>query len=147
MERATSTRTNGKKHKKKFDPKVVDFFERFAKALTSADIDTLTKLWAAPSFVIGDGMVKVVNEKREVAEFFAGAKDMYEERGIFDTRPEIQKASWVTDRLALVEVRWPALDEKGEEIEGSEVSTYTLYENDDGELEIRAAVMHGALVA
>jgi hypothetical protein len=138
----TSTRKSTKKRGKKFDPDVVDFLERFGKALTSADTDTLTKLWAAPSFVIGDSMAQAVNEKSEVAEFFSGAKEMYNERGISDTRPEIQKLDWVTPRLALCEVRWPYLDDKGEE-KGAETSTYVLFKNPNDELEIRAALMHG----
>jgi hypothetical protein len=52
----------------------------------------------------------------------------------------------MTDRILVVEVRWPYLDQEGNEA-GEESSTYTLRRDDQGHLKIRAVVMHGARTA
>ena len=54
-----------------------------------------------------------------------------------------ERLEWVTDRMALVDVRWPWLDADGAE-NGEESSTYALRRGDDGRLKIRMVVMHGA---
>jgi hypothetical protein len=48
----------------------------------------------------------------------------------------------VTNRLAIVEVRWPYLAKDGDEV-GEETSTYVIRREPDGRLAIRATVMHG----
>ena len=53
-----------------------------------------------------------------------------------------QFQGWVTNRLAIVEVRWPYLTAAGNEI-GEETSTYVIRREPDGRLAIRASVMHG----
>jgi len=84
-----------------------------------------------------------VRTPEEVQRFFSGAKDQYNKMGITDTRADIVRLSWATHRIAIVQVRWPYLDARGEEV-GEETSTYTLKRNQAGELKLCAAVMHGA---
>src|SRR5215207_9391345 len=64
---------------------VQDYLDRFATAMTSGDIKTVASLWGVPAFVIGKNEARVVESESEVEQFFAGAKDMYNERGIIDT--------------------------------------------------------------
>jgi hypothetical protein len=83
-----------------------------------------------------------VNSREEIARFFSGAKEEYNKRGISDTRPEVFGLEWVTDRIVVVDVRWPYLDERGNE-KGEESSTYTLRRDDLGDLKLHIALMRG----
>jgi hypothetical protein len=121
---------------------VQQFLDRFARALTAGDGKTIARMWETPAFVLGDQEAIGVTSAAELEKFFGGARDQYNARGITDTRAEIQKLSWLTDRLALVEVRWPYLDARGQEL-GEERSNYVLRLDDDGELKMRAAIMLG----
>lgn len=121
---------------------VQQMLERMAGALTQGDGKTVASMWETPALVIGDQGVQAVGFNHEVEQFFAGAKQQYNKMGIVDTRPEIQQLRWATDRIAVVEVRWPWLDAAGRE-SGSETSTYTLRRDDGGRLRVRAVVMHG----
>jgi ketosteroid isomerase-like protein len=126
------------------DATVQEFFDRFAHALTSGDTPTVASMWETPAFVLGDQDAQVVTAREEIEQFFSGAKEYYNAQGIADTRPEIFKLEWVTDRIVIVEVRWPYLDAQGKEA-GEESSTYTLRRDDSGELKLRVVVMHGAV--
>jgi hypothetical protein len=124
------------------DTSIQDFLDRFARALTAGDGAAVARLWQVPALVIGDDMVKAIASADEVAAFFGGAKDEYNQRGIVDTRGEIVRLTWPTDRIAIVSVRWPYFDAHGKEL-GDETSTYTLRRDDAGALRLCAAVMHG----
>ena len=84
----------------------------------------------------------MVSSREEIAKFFSGAKEEYNKRGISDTRAEIFGLEWVTDRIVVVDVRWPHLDERGKE-KGEESSTYTLRRDDFGDLRLHMALMRG----
>lgn len=124
-------------------PSVQVFLDRFGELITAGDGAAVAELWETPAYVLGDTMAKAVVTSEEVARFFGGAKAQYDERGIVDTRAEIRRETWLTDRLVTVEVRWPYLDAEGR-AHGEETSTYVLRVDDRGELRLRAAVMHGA---
>ena len=121
---------------------VRQFLDRLARALTHGDTETVVSMWQPPAVVLGDTEVRSVGSSDELAAFFAGAKQRYNEQGIVDTRGEIENLRWPTDRIAIVEVRWPYLDAQGHEL-GAETSTYILRRDDDGGLRLRVAVMHG----
>jgi hypothetical protein len=121
---------------------VAAYLDRFAHALTSGDGKTIATMWETPSFVIGDDMAKNVASSEEVEAFFAGAKDQYNQRGIVDTKAVIEREEWITDRMVMVDVRWPYLDGRGQTM-GSESSTYLLRRADDGSLKMRIAMMRG----
>jgi hypothetical protein len=93
--------------------------------------------------VLGDADMKAVGSKAEIEQFFAGAKQQYNAQGITGTRAEITELHWPTERIAIVQVRWPYLDAQGREL-GEENSTYTLRRDEDGELRLHVTVMHGA---
>jgi hypothetical protein len=113
-----------------------------AHALTSGDGKTAAATWATPALVISDDIALTVTSGNDLQEVFGGAKAHYNARGIIDMRPDILRLDWVTNRLAIVEVRWPYLTAEGEEI-GEETSTYVIRREADGRLAIRASVMHG----
>jgi hypothetical protein len=117
--------------------------DRFARALTAGDGKGAAAVWETPAFVMGAGMARAVSTDDEVVAFFSGAKEQYTSRGITDTRAEIERLDWVTEDLVVVDVRWPYLNAKGEEM-GEERSTYTLMKGSGGELRIRSILMRGA---
>lgn len=119
------------------------FLEAFASALTKGEGNVIAGMWEAPALVLSDAGAQAVSSAEEVASFFSGAKDQYLARGVVDTKPEILRLEWVTDRIAVVEVRWPWLDDKGCEV-GYETSTYTLRRDASDALRLRVTVMHGA---
>lgn len=121
---------------------ILDFLEAMGEALTGGDTATVLSLWDTPAFVMGDDIVQVVSEPSELTQFFAGAREAYNARGVMNSRPEIVRLDEITDRIACVRVRWPWLDDQDREV-GAETSTYTLRRGDDGEWKLRVAVMHG----
>ena len=121
---------------------VQELLEQMARALTSGDGRAAARMWETPALVISDQAVHAVASPGEVEKFFGGAKDQYNQLGIVDTRPDIQHLAWPTQRLAIVEVRWPWLDANGNE-SGSETSTYIFRRDDGGQLKLRSVVMHG----
>jgi ketosteroid isomerase-like protein len=121
---------------------VQDYLDRFATAMTSGDTKAVASLWGVPAFVIGKNEARVVESEAEVEQFFAGAKDMYNQRGIMDTQAEIQELDWIDEDLVIVTVRWPYLDQNEKEI-GQEASSYTLLRGEDGQFKLRVATMRG----
>jgi hypothetical protein len=119
------------------------YFDQFAEAMTSGDTKTMAKLWGVPAFVIGACEARVVQSESEVEQFFDGAKDMYNERGIFGTRAEIVDLDWVGPDLVIARVRWPYLDQN-ERTVGEESSSYTLLRGEDGGFKLRVITMRGA---
>jgi hypothetical protein len=124
------------------DSSIQDFLDQLGRAITSGDGSAAAGLWAAPALVIGDDMERAITNTDELVAWLGGAKAQYNARGIVGTRAELVRLTWPTERIAIVEVRWPYFDAHGDEI-GDETSTYTLRRDDAGVLRLRVAVMHG----
>lgn len=142
-QRGTQTKAKATTTADRHDGVVRDFLNRLARALTSGDAHTVATMWAVPALVIGNDRVQAVNSLQEVEQFFSGAKEQYNKRGITDTRPDILRLEWATDRIVVVDVRWPYLNDRGEE-KGEEASTYILRRDDTGNLKLHVALMRGA---
>ena len=125
------------------ESEIQEILDRLAEAVTDGNGKAVAKLWAVPALVLGDTMARPVSTLLEVEQFFGGAKEQYNSRGITDTRAEIVELNWPTPRIAIAEVRWPWLDSTGIE-KGDEVSTYVFRRDDAGKLKIQAVIMHGA---
>lgn len=121
------------------------YFDRFAEAMTSGDTRAMERLWGVPAFVLGRSEARVVHSEAEVEELFAGAKELYNSRGIVHTRAEIERLDWVGRDLVVATVRWPYLDADDREL-GAETSSYTLLRGEDGGYRLRAVLMRGATV-
>lgn len=118
--------------------------ETFAKAFTQGDGKTAATCWEVPALIVADQGSKAAATLEEVEDFFGGAAQQYKDMGVTGTRPEIQSATWLTDRLVSVHVRWPYLDAKGQARPESEASTYVMRIGDDGRPRITVVVMMGA---
>ena len=125
------------------DRSMQDFLDALGRAVTAGDGAAAAALWDVPALVVSDADVMAIESRDQIAQFFGGAKAQYNAKGIVDTRAEIVRQWWPTDRIAIVEVRWPYLDADGDE-RGDETSTYTIRRDDSGDLHLRVAVMHGA---
>lgn len=119
-----------------------ELFERLAKALTNGDVEAVVAMWDTPSFVIGDDTARTLDSDTELEDLFGGAKEKYNEGGVFETKPQIRRCRWLSDRLMIVEVRWPHLDATGREVD-AESSTYVLRRDPWGDLKLHVAMMHG----
>jgi ketosteroid isomerase-like protein len=140
-----STQHNGttREQSRPREDEVKQYLERFARALTAGDGRTIATMWGVPALVMGGGLEgKSVQTKQEVEQFFAGAKDQYNAKGIVETRPVIQEMHWISPEIVMVKVRWPYIGKDGKE-QGAESSTYTLTRNAEGKLEMRVVMMHG----
>lgn len=124
------------------DPAVQGFLDEMAKALIGGDGKLAASLWSLPALIVSDQFVEAVNSVEQLEKMFGGAKEQYNAKGITNTRGEIQRLEWLTDRIALVSVRWPWLDRNGTE-HGDESSTYVLRKDDGGRLRMHAALMQG----
>jgi ketosteroid isomerase-like protein len=122
---------------------VQDLLDQLARAITAGDGRAVARLWDVPALVLSDANVQPVTAAAEIEQFFGGAKEQYNAQGITDTRPEIVRLTWATERLAIAEVDWPYLDAAGAR-RGLETSTYTFRRDDAGQLRLRVAVLHGA---
>lgn len=124
-------------------PDVQRFLDRLCRALTHGDVAKIVSCWATPAYVLADTSTHVVFSEDEIAQFVGGAKDQYNSRGVTDTRPIIERQQWLTDRIVVVDVRWPWLDANGHEV-GDERSTYVMRVDEHQHLRIHSAILHGA---
>jgi hypothetical protein len=118
------------------------FLAEFAEALSDGDGGAIAEMFEIPALVVGDGMLEALTAKNRIEEFFGGAKEQYEQRGIAEAHADVVHEEHPTDKIAIVQVRWPYLDKDGDEI-GAESSTYTLRRDDEGDYKIVCIVMHG----
>jgi hypothetical protein len=124
------------------DIKIRDFLARMASSLTSGDVETLAHLWETPVFVLDDDGAEVLDSLQDMKNFFAAAKASYHKRGIVATSADIMQIEWLTQRIAIVDVRWPHLDASGHE-RSAECATYTLRFDDSNTLRLRSVVLRG----
>jgi ketosteroid isomerase-like protein len=124
------------------DREVHAYLEAYARALVAGDARAIAGMWDTPALVVDDMGVRAVGSRDEVEAFFASAREQYAARGIVDTRADVTSLDWATDRIVIVTVRWPYLDDQRREM-GAEVETYTLRRNDAGDLRLVAVVMRG----
>ena len=73
----------------------------------------------------------------------AEAIEWYRSRGVVSTRPELEHVDMLSDRIAAVDVRWPALDAFGRET-ASERSHYIVQQGSDDRVRIRVALARNA---
>lgn len=125
------------------DAEVKQLLDQFARAITSGDGRAAARLWDVPALVISDEAIHSAGSLGEIERFFGGSKEQYNRLGIVDTRADVVHLEWVTDRIAMVRVRWPWLDGQGRET-GEETSTYVLRRDGEGNLKVRSVIMHGA---
>ena len=129
---------------KQSQARIEAMLDAFANAFTQGDGKGAAACWEVPALVVSDQGNRAVSALSEIEAFFGNAASEYNAKGITGTRPEIQALTWLTERLATVQVRWPYLDAKGVAQRESESSMYVLRLNASGEPKICVSVMMGA---
>lgn len=114
----------------------------FSRAMATGDMQKVVSLWETPAMVIGEQETRALGSRTQVSAFFGPAKAHYNAEGASASRPDILNVHWATDTLAVVEVRWPHLDEESNEL-GAEIWTYVLRREEKKEWKIRVGVLHG----
>lgn len=119
-----------------------DLLDRYSQALTSGHGSAAAAMWELPAYMIGPDLIVAIDRPEKITQFLGEAKEAYNAYGIESTRPQILDQQWIGDRLVIVRVRWPYLDETGREV-GAERSDYTLRRDNGGALRIRSVLMRG----
>jgi hypothetical protein len=134
---AQPTRTEG--HKALGEDQIQELLERLGKALSTGEVSTIPHCWEVPALVLHDEGAVAVSSAGEIEGFFTKATEWYHSRGLVATRPEVERIEALSERLAAVDVRWPAFDKAGVE-RASERSHYILQLGKDGQPRIRVAM-------
>jgi hypothetical protein len=121
------------------EDKIRSMLERYGIALSTGDLKMIVSCWEVPALVISDEGAIAVSEIGQVDEFFGQAIGWYQVQGMTSTRPELKRVELMSDRLASVDVRWPAFNASGNEV-FSEVSHYILCLSKDEQIRIRVAL-------
>ncbi len=119
--------------------RVMGFLERYGRALSAGDLDTIADSWAVPALSIGEEEARGVATIEEVTGFFAAAGEAYRAQGIVAARPTLLGAEAIGRRLWFVDVRWQNENAAGAAV-ATERTRYILWEGDDGALRIRTII-------
>jgi hypothetical protein len=125
-----------------WDYSVKEFVDRFAEALGAGDDAAVANMCEAPALILGDDNVRAVLGPDDLEDLNGGNRH-YGLRG--SVHAEIVRVEWATERIALVDVRWPHRDAGGAEL-GAEVSTYALRRDDSGDLKLCVALLRGETI-
>jgi hypothetical protein len=115
------------------------FLERLGRAVSAGDLPQISRCWDVPALVLSDEGATAVGSFESIEAFFDRAVNGYRARDLVSTRPVLERLEILSERLAAVDVRWLAFDERGRE-GSSERSHYVLRLGDDGEPRIRVAL-------
>lgn len=116
------------------------YFERYAEAATNGDARAMNELWGVPAFVLGRSEAAVVESEQQVGSLAERARRELEARGATRICPEIQCLDWAGSDLVVATVRWPYLNERGDEV-GEEAASYTLLRGEDGSYKLRSLLL------
>jgi hypothetical protein len=121
------------------ESQIKQFLERYGTAVSAGDLSGIANSWEVPALVLSDEGAVPVSDRSEIEGFFAQAMEAYRSQGLISTRPEIEHIEPLSEKLASVDVRWPAFGPAGQE-KSSERSHYLLQLGQDGQLCIRVAL-------
>ena len=112
---------------------------RLGQALSAGDLRGASICWEVPAVILSDEGAAVLAEANQIEKLFAGATEWYRSQGLVSTKPELERVDMLSEKLASVDVRWPAFDGSGQE-KSSERSHYILQIGQDGQVRIRVAL-------
>jgi hypothetical protein len=121
------------------EDQIREFLGRLGRAISRGDLEEIIGCWAVPGIVLSDKGAIAISNKAQIEGFFAQAIQWYRSQGITSTKPVLERAEALSERLTLADVRWPAFDASGLERQ-SERSHYVLQLDRDGQLRIRVAL-------
>jgi hypothetical protein len=98
------------------DERLAAFFATYADALRDFDAEAIARLWGLPGMIVTDEFAGALESRADMAAGLASSFPLYKLLGLASAVPELRTANDLTDRIALVGVRWSYRDEAGEEI-------------------------------
>jgi len=113
--------------------------ERLGQALSDGELKRVSACWEVPALLLLDDGAMALANAVDIEKLMSQASEAYRSLGIVSTRPEIEHIEILSEKLASVDVRWPAVDESGKE-RMSERSHYIMQLGRDGHPRIRVAL-------
>jgi NTF2-like protein (DUF6841) len=134
--RATSTREGSINMD---EDKIRQLLERLGQAVSSGDLKGVSSCWEIPALFLSDEGATAFANSGEIEKVMAQAAEHYRSQGIASTKPELERVDTLSNKLAVVDVRWPSFDASGKE-KSSERSHYIVQFRKDGQARIRIAL-------
>jgi hypothetical protein len=107
--------------------------------LSAGDLAGVSNCFEIPVVFLSDDGATILTDLEQLKTLFAQASQWYQSRGLVSTKPELERIDLLSEKLAAVDVRWPAFDASGQE-KFSERSHYILTLPKDGGVRIRVAL-------
>lgn len=121
------------------EDQIVALLQRIGLSMSANDVQGVASCWEVPALVLSYEGVMAVTDRDQIETFFAQAIEWYRSQGVVTTRPELERIDMLSEKLASVDVRWPAFDASGAEM-STERSHYLVQLGQDGQVRIRAAL-------
>jgi hypothetical protein len=123
------------------------FLDRFLDLFAAGDVAGLGELWDLPALVLGDEQVHGLMSRPHLHRLFADA--VFQQQPVPFTRSlphhgseQIESVEWISPRVALVELPWPA-GNAGGFLLGVQASTFLLRIDQHDHLKIRGLLLRG----
>jgi hypothetical protein len=113
-----------------------EYFTRYAAALTNFDAEASARLWAEPGVIVDDRASMVAESRETMVEGLTMSYPLYKKLGLASVRHEVLDSTDVSEKLALVRVRFVFLDTSGARL--TDTTSYYLLR--DGGSGLRATV-------
>jgi hypothetical protein len=119
--------------------RIKQFLENLGRALSAGDLAGVSHCFEVPAVFLSDDGATILADADQLKTLFAQATQWYRARGLVSTKPEVERVDTLGEKLAAVDVRWPAFDASGKEC-FSERSHYILRFGKDGRVCICVAL-------
>ena len=119
--------------------KITRLLERLGRTLSAGDLRGVSSCFELPALFLSDDGATILADASQLEKLFAQATEWYRARGLVSTKPELERVDVLSQKLAAVDVRWPAFDASGQE-KSSERSHYIVRLGTDGQVYIRVAL-------
>jgi hypothetical protein len=88
-------------------------FGGYRRALASGDVDAGVEYYGLPCLTLSDDFASVLTSSDDVRENLQQAAEEFAEMGMTDLVYDLQTVEQITDRIALVRLRWEVLGANG----------------------------------
>ena len=119
--------------------KITRLLERLGRTLSARDLRGVSSCFELPALFLSDDGATILADASQLEKLFAQATEWYRARGLVSTKPELERVDVLSEKLAAVDVRWPAFDASGQE-KSSERSHYILRLGTDDQAYVRVAL-------
>lgn len=104
--------------------RVDEYFTRYAGTLTNLDADAWAKLWGEPGVIVDDRASMVAESRETMVQGLSMSFPLYKKLGLASVRHEVLDSTAVSEKLALVHVRFDFVDADGDAL--SDITSYYL---------------------